>query len=345
MIAVTLAVVLRVLAPFVSVVLLALVTAGLIYRPYRRLVEAMRGHRRPAALLVSVLLVLAVLVPLFLTAQAVSREALAFYEMSTVELTERGLLHVIEERRDLLERVNQILLPFGMWLTPQEVYDQLTTAGVRLGAFFYKQGVSVAKGLALLVFGFLFWVLVLFYLLVDGERARAWFEETLPLPVEQQRYLSHRFMEMASSLLVGNGLAGILQGVAGGVMFAALGLPGPALWGVVMALLAFIPIIGISLVYIPASVILLLAGETTRAIVLFVPLALLATFVEYWLKPMLVGRRARMHTLLVFLSLLGGLDAFGAVGLLLGPLAMTALLTLVSIYRDHYRPATTPAAP
>jgi predicted PurR-regulated permease PerM len=60
--------------------------------------------------------------------------------------------------------------------------------------------------------------------------------------------------------------------------------------------------------------------------------------VEYWLKPVLVGRRAQLHTLLVFFSLLGGFDAFGAVGLLIGPLMMTAFLTLVSIYREHYRP-------
>jgi predicted PurR-regulated permease PerM len=69
-----------------------------------------------------------------------------------------------------------------------------------------------------------------------------------------------------------------------------------------------------------------------------IPLAIIASIVEYWLKPMLVGRRGQMHTLLVFLSLIGGLTVYGAVGLLIGPLMMTAFLTLVSIYREHYRP-------
>jgi predicted PurR-regulated permease PerM len=71
---------------------------------------------------------------------------------------------------------------------------------------------------------------------------------------------------------------------------------------------------------------------------LFAPLLVVATVVEYWLKPLLVGRRAQMHTLLVFLSLIGGAAAFGAVGLLLGPLMMTAFLTLAGIYRERYRP-------
>ncbi len=151
----------------------------------------------------------------------------------------------------------------------------------------------MAKGLVQFIFGFIFWVVVLFYLLVDGKTARMWFRDTLPMPADEQQLLSARFMDMASSLVVGNGLAGIIQGVAGGVVFAAAGLPGPVLWGAVMGILAFIPVIGISIVFIPAFLILLIAGETFKAFAVFVPLVLISTVVEYWLKPMLVGRRGR----------------------------------------------------
>jgi len=131
-------------------------------------------------------------------------------------------------------------------------------------------------------------------------------------------------------------VAAVIEGVAGGLMFSVLGLHGAVLWGVVMAILAFIPVVGISLVFVPFSLILLLAGESARALSLFLPLVAVATVVEYWLKPLLVGRRAQMHTLLVFLSLIGGVMVFGAVGLLLGPLMMTAFLTLAGIYRERY---------
>ena len=196
---------------------------------------------------------------------------------------------------------------------------------------------SLAKHLLRFVFGFVFWVLVLYYLLVDGHKLSAWFEGSLPLAVDEQRLLAHRFMDMASSLVIGNGVAALIQGVAGGVTFFLLGLHGAVLWGVVMAILAFIPVVGISLVFVPFTLILLLAGETARAMALLIPLALVATVVEYWLKPLLVGRRAQMHTLLVFLSLIGGAMVFGAVGLLLGPLMVTAFLTLAGIYRERYR--------
>ena len=112
-----------------------------------------------------------------------------------------------------------------------------------------------------------------------------------------------------------------------------------------MGILAFIPVIGISLVFIPAFLILLIAGEVAKAFTVLVPLAVIATVVEYWLKPALVGRRGQMHTLLVFLSLIGGLAAYGALGILIGPLMMTAFLTLVGIYREHYLPWLSVASP
>jgi predicted PurR-regulated permease PerM len=331
-------IVLRVLAPFFAVILLAVVAAGLLYPVYRWMVATFHGHRRTAAVCLCVLLLLAVVGPIFVTAQVVSKEALNFYELTTTQLAQRSLMEELVERQEKLDRVNRYLQLVGMELTVDDVVEGLTGFGVRLGGFFYRQGVNLAKGLVRLVLGFFFWVLILYYLLLDGPRLKQWFADALPLPAEQQSKLSRRFMEMASSLVVGNGLAGIIQGAAGGVIFAMLGLPGPVLWGVVMAILAFIPVIGISLVYVPVAVVLLLAGETTKALAVLIPLMVVATVVEYWLKPILVGRRAQMHTVLVFLSLLGGLDAFGPVGLLMGPLMMTAFLTLVSIFREQYRP-------
>ncbi len=335
--AIALGITLRILAPFFAVILLSLAAAGLLHPGYRRLTRLLGGRRRVAALLVCALLVAAVMVPMFLTGQAVSREALGFYSMTTQQLADRSLLDLLQERRDALDRLSRLTEAFGVTLTPQKVYDSLASAGVRLGAFFYRQGVSIAKGLIQLFFGVLFWLLVLYYLLVDGERVLEWVLDVVPLPAEQQALVRRRFTEMAGSLVIGNGLAGIIQGVVGGIMFALLGLPGPVLWGVAMGVLAFIPVVGISLIYLPAGAILMFAGQTTQAAVLVAVLAAVATMVEYFAKPALVGRRAHLHPLLVLLSLLGGIDAFGAVGLVVGPLMMTGFVTLVGIYRESYR--------
>jgi predicted PurR-regulated permease PerM len=336
--ALTAAVVLRLLAPFLSVIVLGLVAAGLLASWHRQLAKALGGRRHLAAIVICLLLVVALLLPLFLIGREVSTEALSFYEMSKTQLTRGTLLESMKENPEQLNRLNRMLAPFRISLTPDELYDRLTSFGVRAGAFFYKQGVSLAKGLLRFVVGFLVWVVVVYFLLVDGDTLRRWFHETIPLPADEQDTLSGRFIDMAASLVIGNGVASTIQALIGAGLFAILGLPGPALWGVVMWILAFIPVIGISLVYIPAWFVLLLAGETGRAFGVLIPLMLVATVVEYWLKPVLVGRRAQLHPLLVFMSLLGGFEAFGAVGIFLGPLMMTAFLTLVGIYQEHYRP-------
>jgi predicted PurR-regulated permease PerM len=332
-----LVVVLRIVQVFVGVIFIALVAAGLLYPVYRRLAARLDNRRRLAAVLICVGLIVALMVPLFFIGVEVSREAVEFTELTTSQITDRSLLDAIEANQTKLDWVNGLLAPLGVYLTPEDAVNRIASAAAGLGTFFYKQGVSLATGLVRFVIGFLVWVIVLYYLFVDGPGLRAWFRETIPLPGDEQDLLSHRFMDMASSLVVGNGVAAIIQGVVGGLVFAALDLPAPMLWGVVMGLLAFIPVVGISFVYIPVWAVLLLAGQTGRAFAVLIPLMVLATVVEYWLKPVLVGRRAQLHTLLVFFSLLGGFDAFGAVGLLIGPLMMTAFLTLVSIYREHYR--------
>ncbi len=330
--------VLRVLAPFVSVILLAAVAAGLLRPSYRRLAGVMGGHRALAGVLLCSLLIVALLVPVALLARAVSDEAVGLYEMSSNQLTEQSLQELLDERRPQIAAVNRWLEPFGLELTMRDVTDQLAAAGSAAGDFFYRQGVSIAGHLLWFVLGFCAWVLVLYYLLVEGAALRTWFAKTVPLPAAEQDLLTHRFTDMASSLVVGNGLAGVIQGLAGGLVFALAGIPAPVLWGAVMAVLAFIPIVGISLVYLPVAAILLVVGETGRAMAVLLPLLVVATVVEYFLKPVLVGRRAKLPTLLVFLSLIGGLEAFGAVGILLGPLVMTAFLTLASIYQERYRP-------
>ena len=246
--AVCLTVVLMVLVPFFSVILLAVVAAGMINPSYKRLVDALGGRRRLAGFIICSLLIVVLMVPLFVIAQEVSQEALGIYELSVTQLTENRLRTMLEERQSQIDDLNGVLRPFGVELTVDRAYELIATSGVRIGGFFYKQGVSIAKYLVRFVFGFIFWVLILYYLLVDGPLFRAWLEDTLPLPADEQHLVADRFTDMASSLVIGNGVAALIQGIAGGFVFALLGLHAAVLWGVVMAVLAFIPVVGISLV-------------------------------------------------------------------------------------------------
>ena len=147
---------------------------------------------------------------------------------------------------------------------------------------------------------------------------------------------------MAGAILIGNGAGGLIQGLAGGVVFSIFGLPSPFLWGVIMGLLAFLPIIGIGMVFIPAAIYLFLKGRIAAGIFFIVFYAVLSGGVEYLFKPKLVGQRVKMHTLLVFLAIIGGLRLFGILGIIYGPLVITAFLTLTDIYRSSYQTMVNP---
>ena len=104
-----------------------------------------------------------------------------------------------------------------------------------------------------------------------------------------------------------------------------------------MAFLAFLPIVGIGLVFIPAAVFLFLKGRIGAAIFFVIVYVLISGVIEYLVKPKLVGKRVQMHTLLVFLSIMGGLKMFGILGIIYGPLVVTGFLTLTDIYYANYR--------
>ena len=103
-----------------------------------------------------------------------------------------------------------------------------------------------------------------------------------------------------------------------------------------MAILAFLPIFGIGLVLVPTAVIFFLLGQVGTAIFMLIFYAALSFSVEYLLKPWMVGERVKMHTLLVFLSILGGLSVYGILGIIYGPLIVTAFLSFADIYRKNY---------
>jgi predicted PurR-regulated permease PerM len=131
----------------------------------------------------------------------------------------------------------------------------------------------------------------------------------------------------------------LLQGVLCGLMFWWLGLPAPFFWGGVMVLLAIVPVLGAFVVWIPAALYLASTGEWGKALILTLWGMLVVGMVDNLLRPILVGHRLRQHTVLAFMSVVGGLFVFGAAGLILGPVTLTITLALLDTWSG--RPAST----
>jgi predicted PurR-regulated permease PerM len=320
--------------PFLSVIVLAIVITGVFNPVYRVL------HRKLNATLSSLITCIIIFFVLFVPVSAfvgiLANEAYDLYLTAREAVLNNPIQGLIENSK-IVEKINGILTNFGVNITADELNRGATQLGRTVGLFLYQQATSMTANIFNFVVNFFFMLLIVFYLLIDSHRLVSFIVKLSPLPDDQDEILIQKFKDMAGAILIGNGLGGLIQGTLGGILFAFFGFRSPFLWGVIMALLAFLPIVGIGAVFLPAALYLILQGRLAAGIFFIVFYVLLSGGIEYLFKPKLVGKRVQMHTLLVFLSIIGGLKLFGILGIIYGPLVVTAFLTLTDIYESSYQ--------
>ena len=325
----------KLLWPFFSILILSFLLAGLFQPVFRLFHERLRFSGQFSSLVTCFFIIVVVFVPLMIFVIALSREVLGIYPLIKGKNLALMIQQLLEDNQ-IIARIKDIFAGFGIELHPERLTSVFSEFGKVAGLFLYDQASSWAANIMNFVFSFFMMIIVIFFLLTDQERFISYILDLSPLPDQQERQLFRRFEEIAKAVLVGNGLCGLLQGFLGGAVFMLFGISSPILWGGIMAILAFLPIVGIGLVLVPASIILFLKGSTGAGIFLLLFYVALSFSVEYLLKPWMVGERVKMHTLLVFLSILGGLSVYGVLGIIYGPLIVTTFLSLADIYRNNY---------
>jgi predicted PurR-regulated permease PerM len=192
-------------------------------------------------------------------------------------------------------------------------------------------GVFFSSTLAFLLQFFVF-MMTLYYLIKEGDKLKRAIEKFSPLSKDETELLVNRLIKTINSVVRGSFVIALIQGALTAVAFTIFGISNSVLWGTIAVIGALIPSVGTALVFIPAVLYLLFIGSTGGAI----GLAIFGVFgvgvVDNFLRPYLVGGRASIHPLLILLSVLGGLALFGPGGLFLGPLVISLLLGLLSIY-------------
>ena len=322
------------LRPFFSILILAFVVTGIFAPVYKMLAKKMKPTA--ASGLTCVVIFLVLFIPTLLFAGIVVSEAVGFLDMvKTAALPDQ--IRTFFNNSTLIESVNQHIDDYGIVISGAEITRTASQIGQFVGGFLLDSGKAVLSNVLNFVVNFFFMLMIIFFVLIDGNKLVDYLVDMSPLPQDQDEKLVAKFKNMSGAVILGNGVCGLVQGVAGGVVFALFGLPSPFLWGVVMGILAFLPIVGIGVVFIPTAIILLFQGKIGTAIFFVVFYAILSFSIEYVVKPKLVGDRVQMHPLLVFLAIVGGLKLFGILGVIYGPLVVTFFLTLADIYRASYK--------
>jgi predicted PurR-regulated permease PerM len=314
------------LQPFLNVLLWASVLTVVFYPMHRRIRTRLHGPSSAAA--VSTLLVIVlILLPVTFITIAVVRElsgAAAQLEASPQFLSESSpAVRWVFEHLDRYVHVDKAA-------AKEFISSRLQTWGAVLASSTLVLvggvvGAVVQMGLV---------VFTMFYLF----RLRHAMYDMLPLERVQTSEITQRTSDVISATLYGVLVIAMIQGTLGTFIFWMLGLPSPLLWGVVMFFLSMIPMAGSFLVWGPAALYLGLTGALVKALALVAWGVLVIGTIDNFLSPRLVGKRASLHELLIFFAVLGGLQVFGVLGLVLGPVVVAITLALIEMVREAYRP-------
>lgn len=314
--------------PFLNAVLIALMLA-VVFHPIHDRIQRMTRRKNLAAGTSTFLVFLLAAIPLALLGYALQKELGNLVQLLRGPNGGTGNAGYLNYLRDvLLERLGR----YGeiAQFNPRTVLLQWTE---RMSSYLLSIGAAAIAN----VFSFTFDVIVIFFSLFfffrEGSSLRRKILELLPLSAEQADRLTNRISETLIANVHGSLAVGGAQGLLTGLSFLVLGIPAPILWGLVTGLASLVPVVGSALVWGPAALVLVLTGHWVKALILVGWGAGVVGQIDVLVRPYVVGAHIKIHSLLIFFALLGGVEAFGVVGIFLGPLILSVTLALLDVLK------------
>ncbi|MCX6708572.1 MAG: AI-2E family transporter [Candidatus Woesearchaeota archaeon] len=330
-----------VIFPFLTSIITGLLLAYLFY-PFYNWMRKLVKYKGPAAFITAVLIILIVTIPAVLLVKNLTTETSYLY-LRTKQHIATG--EVIEtkcyENNFLCKSINSVNNLMRDENIKQYAIDRLN----EILTFITKKVSGILLSLPTIVIHLLLILFTTYYALKDGKELLIRATQVAPLKVHHQEQIFQQFSDVTYAVLYGSFVVALIQGALGAFGFWLFGIKGFLLWGAVMTLFALIPFVGTWLIWFPASLVMgisgYLGGETGlmwKGIGLFFYGLLVISSIDNILKPVIVAGRAKVHPMLILIGILGGLYAFGFIGLVLGPLILAILQTLLQIYERERKP-------
>ena len=312
----------RLVKPFVPAITWALVLTVLAHPLHERLLVMFKKWPSISAALATIAVTLALALPATLLVRQVGSEAVIGIE------TPRRLFDT-DRWKLAIERFPQ-LAQARKWIEREVDLDkqvQQFSGEVAKGVHGALQRTMDIAITALVT------LFLLFYFMRDKYRILRVLDQLVPLSPSENEQIRDSIRNTLAAVVFGTLSVAVVQGTLGGLMFWWLDLPAPILWGAVMAILAILPVFGAALIWVPAAAYLAIDGDWNKALLLTAWGTLVVGLIDNLLYPLLVKNRLRIHTVPVFISVLGGVFAFGASGFVLGPLVLAVAMALIDIWR------------
>lgn len=324
----------QVIRPFLHSIILACTFSSLCYPIYRHLVNKCNQRKALASalLILAIAFVIAIPVTLFIVGlipQAASSISAVNHWLAGNHLGELIANHLDPFISSLDNHFPELELG-TVDIRGNLLSFSRSTGQLLLGASTYIVGNTL-----LIVMHFLLILLLMFYFFINGEALVSRIKYMCPLKPQQTERIIEGLRKMARSVFAGGFLIAILQGLVGGIGLAIVGIPA-LFWGTLMAFASLVPVVGTGLIWVPAAAFLFLSDEKGYALFLALWCGILVSSIDSLLRPFLMKGGGKVPVLFLFLSILGGIQAFGMLGLLYGPMILGLVAVMLSIYNEEY---------
>jgi len=317
--------------PFLSDILWAAVLCYALYPLQRRLVRVTGGRANLSALLMCLLVMIAIVLPVLYLSLQIAEDLADTYKSVVAYLQSDD--HMVREGWKQWPLVGQVVEKVQAYQqsSGKDIKTVLADNLAGFGKSLIEQLTRVAANVLSGLFDLSVILLGAFFFFRDGEAAVQWFRALVPIPDDRLDVVSRRFDEVVMGSIYGNTLVAAIEGVIGGLAFLLVGLPSPVLWGAVMGITAYLPMAGAGIVWVPAAIYLYFAGAYVKMGIL-IGAGVLIGLVDNIVRNVLVAGRVQMHPLLVFFGVLGGIQLFGLLGIVAGPLLVAVGRTVLEMY-------------
>ena len=314
--------------PFLTALFLALVLTLAVLPLHERILRRVGGNTA-AAVITTTTVLFVVMLPLLLLSLRLVSEAVNVYTSAS----QQGSAVWSSRSAWLNEAIQHAADQIGM--QPAQLKAAITARVQEFGAWAVSMVGWAARGFMQQVSTGIITLLIMFFFLRDHEQYSRDILSMLPLPPGRVDELSSTVRNTITANIYGMVVVGAAQGALMGLGWWMVGLPAPVLWGAIAAIFSLVPLVGPSLVWWPGAIVLALQGKWIQAAVLVAWGAVVVSSVDYIVRPKFARGRANVNTLLVLLSLLGGIKAFGAIGIIAGPVVLSVVTVLLKIVREE----------
>ena len=321
--------------PFFKPLLLGALLAGLFHPLYRWITRLLGGRASLGAAVTLLVLLVLGLGPVSAFLGIVLQQALTMSDQAIPWLSKHlGAASTFNVNEWLVQRFPAL----AKYMPSQEqLVEQVGTAAKTAGAFLVSFASRMTATTAAFVLNLFVMLYAMFFFFRDGHKILERIFYYTPLSDEDETRMLSQLASITRATVKGTLVIGVIQGALAGIAFWVTGIEGAALWGTIMTILSIIPGIGAALVWVPAVIILFVTGQYLTATLLAAWCAAVVGTVDNFLRPVLVGRDAKMPDLLILIGTLGGLFLFGPIGFIVGPIVCGLFLTVWDIYGATFR--------